>query len=283
MESGDAGPDAGDAAPLLSEETPPPQTTPLPQQPRPVTAPLRPCGHGRRRPVADAAGDDDIGGAWPRRFSRRGRAPAAGAAGSTVTFAEALAAAWASGWGKLLPWNTRASVAALRPRRPRLSPCSLGAQPLAVPAAPPTAAQQAAERVRAAKAAIDKMFTAGLDFDDLSDLKSRLAALRADGAPAEAEGLAVKAQKLIIAEAEANFEQGEIQTGVARYKAAITLHDKPRARRAGRGARARADRPHQAGRLLAVRWAREGVALNNDETTHAARGMLYAAHECKVR
>ena len=34
--------------------------------------------------------------------------------------------------------------------------------------------------------------------------------------------------------------------------------------------------------LLAVRWAREGVAFNNDETTHALLAdMLYAAHEYK--
>ena len=61
--------------------------------------------------------------------------------------------------------------------------------------------------MRATKAEIDRMLTAGLDFDDLSGLKSRLAALRADGAPADAEGLAMKAQKLLIAEAEANFDQ----------------------------------------------------------------------------
>src|SRR6185503_10674402 len=139
-----------------------------------------------------------------------------------------------------------------------------GAQPGAAPspggpAAPPTAAQQRAERVRAAKAAIDKMFTAGLDFDDLSDLKSRLAALRAD-APADAEGLAVKAQKLIIAEAEANFEQAEIQTGVARYRAAITLHDEAKKRDAlaeTLRTRAMTALTERKDALLAVRWTRE--------------------------
>jgi len=205
-------------------------------------------------------------------------------------------------WGKLpLPWNMRTSVAAPAPTpsapvaaqpggaqpggaQPGGTQPGAGQSP-AVPAAPPTAAQQAAERVRAAKAAIEKMFTAGLDFDDLSDLKSRLAALSADGTPADAEGLAVKAQKLIIAEAEANFEQGEIQTGVARYKAAITLHDETKGRDAlaevirTRAMKALTEREDPS---LAVRWAREGVALNNAEKTHALLAdMLYAAHEYK--
>jgi len=195
-------------------------------------------------------------------------------------------------WGKLpLPWNMRTSVAAPTPTpsapvavQPGGAQSGSAPSP-AGPAGPPTAAQQTAERVRAANAAIDKMFTAGLDADDLSDLKSRLAALRADGAPADAERLAVKAQKLIIAEAEANFARGEIQTGVARYKAAITLHDEAKGREAlAEALRARAMTALTEGKdaLLAVRWARERVALNNDETTHALLAdMLYAAHEYK--
>ena len=251
------------------------------------------CGrrYGRRRHRRPAG---------EMRLSRSSRSPTGGARPGRggrrflVTFA-VLALAAGIGvrvWGKLpLPWNMRTSVAAPAPAPS--APVAVqpgGAQPGAgqspsVPAAPPTAAQQAAERVRAAKVAIEKMFTAGLDFDDLSDLKSRLAALRADGAPADAEGLAVKAQKRIIAEAEANFEQGEIQTGVARYKAAITLHDEAKGREAlteALRARAMTALTERKDALLAVRWARERVALNNDETTHALLAdMLYAAHEYK--
>jgi len=292
--------------PLLSEQTtPPPETTPRPQppqagQPRPVTAPLRTLRTRSASPLLrtplrtattpEAPGHDEILPMSDGPAARPGR----GGRRFLVTFA-VLALAAGVGvrvWGKLpLPWNMRTSVAAPTPTpsapvavQPGGAQSGSAPSP-AGPAGPPTAAQQTAERVRAANAAIDKMFTAGLDADDLSDLKSRLAALRADGAPADAERLAVKAQKLIIAEAEANFARGEIQTGVARYKAAITLHDEAKGREAlAEALRARAMTALTEGKdaLLAVRWARERVALNNDETTHALLAdMLYAAHEYK--
>ena len=183
-------------------------------------------------------------------------------------------------WGKLpLPWNTRASVAAPTPTAgaPVAAQQPGAAQPgAAQPAAPPSPAEERAARVRTTKAEIDRMLTAGLDFDDLSVLKSRLAALRADGASADAEALAMKAQKLLIAEAEANFDQGELQTGVARYKAASTLHDEAK----GRGALAEALRAgamkaltERAGSLAggALGARRGGVQQRRDDARAARR------------
>jgi hypothetical protein len=78
-------------------------------------------------------------------------------------------------------------------------------------------------------AEIERMLTAGLG--SIRCPASRRASRDARGRRVrEAEGLATKAQKLIIAEAEANFEQREIQTGVARYKAAIALHEEAKGR-----------------------------------------------------
>ena len=72
---------------------------------------------------------------------------------------------------------------------------------------------------------------------------------------------------------------------MARYKAAITLHDEAKGRDAlaeALRARAMTALTERKDALLAVRWAREGVAFNNDETTHALLAdMLYAAHEYK--
>jgi serine/threonine protein kinase len=289
--------------PLLSEQTTPPPvatTTPPPDQPstRPVTAPLRTLRTRSaspllRTPLRTATtsaepGQDELveilpipdGGARPGRGGRR----------FLVTFA-VLALAAGVGvrvWGKLpLPWNMRTSVAAPAPT----PGAPVAAQPAATqpgaatPAGPPSPAEERAARVRTTKAEIDRMLTTGLDFDDLSVLKSRLAALRADGASSDAEALALRAQKLLIAETEANFDQGEIQTGVARYKAAITLHDEGKGRVAlAEVIRTRAMKALTEGGdpSLAVRWAREGVAFNNDEKTHALLAdMLYAAREYK--
>ena len=132
VESGDARPDAGDAAPVAvadADATPPPETTPLPQQPapRPVTAPLRTLRTRSASPLlrtplrtattSAAPGQDEIVEILPLPDAPAAR-PGRGGRRFLVTFA-VLALAAGVGvrvYGKLpLPWNMRTSVAAPAP------------------------------------------------------------------------------------------------------------------------------------------------------------------------
>ena len=160
------------------------------------------------------------------------------------------------------------------------------AQPPTGAPPPPTPAQQAAARLKVALADIEKMLAAGPTFDQLPELEGRLAAARKDGGTDAAAKLAARAQEALIKAAAAEMEKDEIETGVGHYKAALAL-DAPEK---GREALAEALRGHAMTALterkdpaLAVRWAREGVALDsNDGTSHALLAdMLYAAHEYK--
>jgi tetratricopeptide (TPR) repeat protein len=188
-------------------------------------------------------------------------------------------------YGKLpFPWNMRASAAAPTqpPGLPEPSPAPGGGPP---PAAGPTPAEQAAERVRVATAKVEAILGAGASVEQLPALKEHFAALRKDGAAAEAAKLAERAQAALVRVAEAELDLDEIEAGVAHYQAALALGGDAK----GREALAEALRKHAMAALterkdpaLAVRWAREGVATNNNETTHGLLAdMLYAAHEYK--
>jgi hypothetical protein len=267
----------------------PPPTTPLPATPLPVQMRSSQPAHFRSGSAAPRAQfrsppqglaplvtppsyDElplvpDIPEAGPRRAGRRFLAVfvvllAAGGVG--VRF-----------WGKLpFPWNTRASVAAPAANVP------------APPTAPtPSPEEQKAARARATTAEIERMLAAGPGFDQMTWLTEHLAALRADGAPADAAKLAQKAQAALVKAAEAELDRDEIDPGVAHYKAALALDAGEDAK--GREALSESLRGHAMKALtekkdaaLAVRWAREGVTLNDSDTTHALLAdMLYAAGE----
>jgi tetratricopeptide (TPR) repeat protein len=176
-------------------------------------------------------------------------------------------------YGKLpRPWNAQTSVAAPAP----------AALP---PPPPPTPAELAAARLKIALADIEKMLAGGPTFEQLPALESRLAAARKDGGADAAAKLAARAQEALIKAAAAELDKDEIDTGVAHYRAALEL-DAPEK---GRPALAEALRGHAMTALtdrkdpsLAVRWARECVAFDNNDATHALLAdMLYAAHEFK--
>jgi serine/threonine protein kinase len=281
------------AAPLLPGPATPPGTpvsaTPPPQA-RSITPPLRsrsasPLLRTPLRTVTTSpAGYEDA-------LLPETPAPRPGRAGRRflATFA-VLAVAGVVGvrvYGKLpLPWNMRASVAAPTPTpTPAPSGAIATPSPGAGPAQPPTPAQQAAARVRAATGAIETMLADGPTFDQLPVFEKHLAALRKDGAADDATKLAARAQAALVRVAEAELDLDEIESGVSHYKAAITLDSGGK----GREALVEALRKRAIGALvdrkdpvLAVRWARESVAFNNDETTHALLAdMLYAAKEYK--
>jgi tetratricopeptide (TPR) repeat protein len=126
---------------------------------------------------------------------------------------------------------------------------------------------------------------AGPTFEQLTDLERRLAAARKDGGAAPAAKLAARAQESLIKAAVAELDKDDITNGVAHYKAALALNAPDKGREAlGETMRARAmtaltERKDPG---LAVRWAREGVAFDNNENTHALLAdMLYAAKEYK--
>jgi tetratricopeptide (TPR) repeat protein len=129
------------------------------------------------------------------------------------------------------------------------------------------------------------MVEAGPTFEQLTDLERRLAAARKDGGAAPAAKLAARAQESLIKAAVAELDKDDITNGVAHYKAALALNAPDKGREAlGETMRARAmtaltERKDPG---LAVRWAREGVAFDNNENTHALLAdMLYAAKEYK--
>jgi len=249
--------------------------------------------------------DDDmrlVPDAPPVRSGRAGRR-------FLVTFA-VLALAGVAGvrvYGKLpWPWNLRTSVAAPAPVPPQTQAPAAPSDPAAAAAGtetppgaaplpagappPPTPAQLAAARLKIALADIEKMLDAGPTFEQLPELETRLAAARKDGGADAAAKLAARAQETLIKAAaaeldKAELEKDEIETGVKHYKAALGLN----APEKGREALSEALRGHAMTALterkdpaLAVRWARECVAFDSNDTTHALLAdMLYAAHEYK--
>src|SRR5204862_8210275 len=92
-----------------------------------------------------------------------------------------------------------------------------------------------------------------------------------------------QAQAPLVRAAQAELDRGEIEAGVAHYKAALALGPPGK----GREALAETLRTQAMAALvakkdapLAVRWAREGVGLTDDDASHALLAdMLYAAHE----
>jgi serine/threonine protein kinase len=304
--------DAAAASAPDPEATPPPEVTATPPpivsapQPAPRAAQFLPSSAPRRGqfrspsqglpPLSALPSSDEmllvpenVGQARPGRAGRR----------FFVTFA-VLALAAAGGvrfYGKLpLPWNTRSSVAAApapapapvapppsEPAAPGTPANAAAPNPAAPP--PPTPAQLKAERVRVALADIERLLADGLTFDQMSDLATHLVALRKDGAAEQAAKAAARAQAELVKIASAELDHGEMETGVAHYKAAIALDSESK----GREALGEALRTHAMASLtehkdpaLAVKWAREGVALDNNETTHALLAdMLYAAKEYK--
>ena len=112
------------------------------------------------------------------------------------------------------------------------------------------------------------MLAAGPTFDQLPELEGRLAAARKDGGADAAAKLAARAQEALIKAAAAEMEKDEIETGVGALQGGAGAgRAREGTRGAGRGvARARDDRADGAqGPALAVRWAREGVALDNND------------------
>ena len=299
-------------APVLGATATTPETTPLPT-PQPVIIRSPPPHAGQFRvpvsapraqlrsppeglPPLSLLSDDDgrlVPDAPPVRQGRAGRR-------FLATFAVlALAGVGAVRiYGKLpLPWNMRTSVAAptsvpvpaqATPPEPGSAPAAAeippgAAQPPAAP--PPTPAQLAAARLKIALADIEKMLAAGPTFDQLPELEGRLAAARKDGGTDAAAKLAARAQEALIKAAAAELDKDDIEAGVGHYKAALAL-DAPEK---GHDALAEALRGHAMTALterkdpaLAVRWARESVALDNNDGSHALLAdMLYAAHEYK--
>jgi len=300
-------------APVLGATETTPETTPLPT-PQPLIVRSPPPHAGQFRvpvsapraqfrsppeglpPLLSLPSDDDgrlVPDAPPVRSGRAGRR-------FLATFA-VLALAGVVGvrvYGKLpRPWNMRTSVAAPASVPPQTTPPELGsataaaetppgaAQPPTGAPPPPTPAQQAAARLKVALADIEKMLAAGPTFEQLPELEARLAAARKDGGTDAAAKLAARAQEALIKAAAAELDKDEIETGVGHYKAALAL-DAPEK---GHEALAEALHGHAMTALteskdpaLAVRWARECVALDNNDGNHALLAdMLYAAHEYK--
>ena len=224
-------------------------------------------------PPVSLPADDDVRlvpDAPPARSGRAGRR-------FLATFAVLALAGVAAVrvYGKLpRPWNTQPSAAV---------PAPAAVPP---PPPPPTAAEQAAARLNVALADIEKMLADGPTFEQLPALEARLAAARKDGGADAAAQLSARAQEALIKAAAAELDKDEIETGVAHYKAALDLN----APEKGRPALAEALRGHAMTALterkdpaLAVRWARESVAFDNNDATHALLAdMLYAAHEFKA-
>jgi hypothetical protein len=223
-------------------------------------------------PPVSLPADDDVRlvpDAPPARSGRAGRR-------FLATFAMLALAGVAAArvYGKLpRPWNTQTTAAV---------PAPVAVPP---PPPPPTPAEQAAARLKVTLADIETMLADGPTFEQLPALEARLAAARKDGGADAAAKLAARAQETLIKAAAAELDKDEIETGVAHYKAALDL-DAPEK---GRPALAEALRGHAMSALtdrkdpaLAVRWARECVAFDNNDVTHALLAdMLYAAHEFK--
>jgi serine/threonine protein kinase/tetratricopeptide (TPR) repeat protein len=242
-------------------------------------------------PLSSLPSDDDgrlVPDAPPSRPGRAGRR-------FLVTFAVLALAGVAAVrvYGKLpAPWNMRSAAAPASaptsPPDPGSAAAAAGIPPGAAPSPvgaplPPTPAQQAAARLKVALADIEKMIAAGPTFAQVPELEARLADARKNGGTDAAAKLAARAQEMLIKVAAAELEKDDIETGVAHYKAALAL-DAPEK---GHQALAEALRGHamtaltdRADPALAVRWARESVALDNNDATHALLAdMLYAAHE----
>jgi serine/threonine protein kinase len=106
---------------------------------------------------------------------------------------------------------------------PAGNPAAPGAPNAAPAVAPPTPAQLKAERIRVALADIERLLADGLTFDQMSDLEAHLSTLRKDGAADKAATAAARAQVELFKAADAELNRGEIDTGVAHYKAAAAL------------------------------------------------------------
>jgi serine/threonine protein kinase/tetratricopeptide (TPR) repeat protein len=247
--------------------------------------PLLPPGADDVMLVPDAVRSARSGRAW-RRFA------------ATFAVLALVAAAGVRIYGKLpFPWNLRTSAAvppaapapaaAIAPSAPAAVEPPAGAAASATGAAvpAPTPEQQAAERLRVALADVERMLDAGLTFDQLPDFEKHLAAARKAGGTDRAAKLAARAQESLVKVAAAELDLDEIDAGVAHYKAALALGAQDKGRDAltellhAHAMTALTERKDPA---LAVRWARQGVAFNNNENTHALLAdLLYAAHEYK--
>jgi serine/threonine protein kinase len=187
-----------------------------------------------------------------------------------------------------LPWNLRAQTApapAAAPAPPvnALTPGG-AAQPgsAAVPA--PSEAESKAARARAAAADVERLLASGPGFDKRAALDDGLRRMRAAGASADADKLAASAKAALIKAAEAELDGGDLDAGVAHYKAAAKLapeeSDMASLSEAIR-LRALAALVQRQDAEAAVRLARQGLLVAGDQPqAHGLLAdMLYAAQE----
>jgi serine/threonine protein kinase/tetratricopeptide (TPR) repeat protein len=249
--------------------------------PRPV--PVAASGSGARRspsPHRDAlaaavAGpppeDTDVGAS--ATAASLARAPAMGAGKRFVATAAVLALTAAG-----------ATVAYRRFWARRVAAQPVASAPVAPVRPPaPTEAELRAARARAVGAEIEQLLAGDFGFEQLSALTERLARLRAEGALAAANVLALRAEMALVKIADAEVAAGDLEAGISHYRTAVALGPQGEGTEPlARALRVRAEAALAAQQpAAAVRWAREQVAVSGDEG--AAHGvladMLYAAHE----
>src|SRR6185295_18243440 len=130
---------------------------------------------------------------------------------------------------------------------------------------------------------LEKLLAADFGFAQLPAFSAGLARMRAEGALAAANVLALRASAVLIKIADAELAAGELDAGIPHYKAAVALE--PHGEGPGPVARAmhlRAEAALAAAQPdAAVRWAREEVAMAGaDGAAHALLAdTLFAAHD----
>ena len=240
----------------------------------------------------DAAATDAAAAARSRLWRRRrwrghdaGGDPAAraaqlsrGRAGAADAHRHARAAG-AAPWGRSLPGDRRGAGPGGRRRCSHLPPAAVdlaradrarcrggtappvnaptvAAQPGSAAEPAPSEAESKAARGRAATADVERLLASGVGFDKRAALDDGLRRMRAAGADAEADKLAARAKAALIKAAEAELDSGELDAGVAHYKAAARLAP----RRIGYGVAVGSDPPARAGGAGSASGRRGGGA-----------------------
>ena len=266
----------------------PPPPTPLPPAKPPLVTP--PLGTSVATPLPAPPSYREVALAPPTPTDMR--APQVRRRGGGRLLATAavlvLAGVAAVPLYRRLPWTLRAltapAPAPTAATAPPVNEVTVAGQPGSAAEPAPSEAESKAARGRAAAADVERLLASGLGFDKRAALDDGLRRMRAAGADADADKLAARAKATLIKAAEAELDNGDLDAGVAHYKAAARLapaeSDMASLSEAIR-LRALAALVQRQDAEAAVRLARQGLLVAGDQApAHGLLAdMLYAAHE----